>query len=109
MAKYRGRAVKLNKPFRTPGESKKFAVYVRDKKTDNDTLYLVKYADGTSEYVHLPSTFRLKKDYDENAKIDVQAQEIMQYKLPEIKMSEISTFCKFETQQIFGSINGNTY
>ena len=35
MAKYRGRAVKLNKPFRTPGECKKFAVYVRDKKTDN--------------------------------------------------------------------------
>tara|TARA_Y100000114_G_scaffold77684_1_gene71466 strand:+ start:304 stop:582 length:279 start_codon:yes stop_codon:yes gene_type:complete len=35
MAKYRGRAVKLNKPFRTPGERKKFAVYVRDKKTDN--------------------------------------------------------------------------
>ena len=35
MAKYRGKAVKLNKPFRTPGESKKFAVYVRDKKTDN--------------------------------------------------------------------------
>ena len=35
MAKYRGITVKLNKPFRTPGESKKFAVYVRDKKTDN--------------------------------------------------------------------------
>ena len=35
MAKYRGRAVKLNKPFRTPGESKKFAVYVKDKKTEN--------------------------------------------------------------------------
>ena len=35
MAKNRGRAVKLNKPFRTPGERKKFAVYVRDKKTDN--------------------------------------------------------------------------
>ena len=35
MAKYRGREVKLNKPFRTPGERKKFAVYVRDKKTDN--------------------------------------------------------------------------
>ena len=35
MAKYRGKAVKLNKPFRTPGESKKFAVYVRDRKTDN--------------------------------------------------------------------------
>ena len=35
MAKYRGKTVKLNKPFRTPGESKKFAVYVRDRKTDN--------------------------------------------------------------------------
>ena len=35
MAKYRGKTVKLNNPFRTPGESKKFAVYVRDKKTDN--------------------------------------------------------------------------
>ena len=35
MAKYRGKTVKLNKPFRTPGESKKFAVYVRDKKTNN--------------------------------------------------------------------------
>ena len=35
IAKYRGRSVKLNKPFRTPGERKKFAVYVRDKKTDN--------------------------------------------------------------------------
>ena len=35
MAKYRGRVVKLNKPFRTPGESKKFAVYVRDRKTQN--------------------------------------------------------------------------
>ena len=35
MAKFKGRSVTLNKPFRTPGESKKFAVYVRDKKTDN--------------------------------------------------------------------------
>ena len=35
MAKYRGSSGKLNKPFRTPNESKKFAVYVRDKKTDN--------------------------------------------------------------------------
>ena len=33
MAKYRGRTVKLNKPFRTPGKSKKFGVYVRNKRT----------------------------------------------------------------------------
>lgn len=32
MAKYRGKEVKLNKPFRTPGESKKFAVYVKNAK-----------------------------------------------------------------------------
>ena len=35
MAKYQGRTVKLGKPFRTPGQSKKFAVDVRDKKTKN--------------------------------------------------------------------------
>ena len=33
MAKFKGRSVKLNKPFRTPGRSKKFGVYVRNKKT----------------------------------------------------------------------------
>ncbi len=33
MAKYRGRKVTLNKPFRTPGGSKKSAVYVKNKKT----------------------------------------------------------------------------
>ena len=33
MAKYQGRTVKLNKPFRTPGASKKSAVYVRNQKT----------------------------------------------------------------------------
>ena len=31
-AVYRGRKVKLNKPFRTPGGPKKFAVYVKSKK-----------------------------------------------------------------------------
>lgn len=31
-AEYRGRKVKLNKPFRTPGGPKKFAVYVKSKK-----------------------------------------------------------------------------
>ena len=35
MAKYQGREVKLNKPFRTSGQSKKFAVYVKDRKTGN--------------------------------------------------------------------------
>tara|TARA_R100001163_G_C4902212_1_gene90313 strand:- start:162 stop:440 length:279 start_codon:yes stop_codon:yes gene_type:complete len=35
MAKYRGRTVKLNKPFRTPNQRKKFAVYVKNKLTGN--------------------------------------------------------------------------
>ena len=35
MAKYQGRTVKLNKPFRTSGERKKFGVYVRDRSTGN--------------------------------------------------------------------------
>jgi len=35
MAKYRGRTVKLNKPFRTPGQRKKFAVYVKNRLTGN--------------------------------------------------------------------------
>ena len=34
-AKYRGRNVKLNKPFRTPGGPKKFAVYVKNPKSGN--------------------------------------------------------------------------
>ena len=33
MAKYRGRTVKLNKPFRTPGQRKKFAVFVKNRST----------------------------------------------------------------------------
>ena len=33
MAKFKGRSVSLNKPFRTPGRSKKFGVYVRNKAT----------------------------------------------------------------------------
>ena len=35
MAKYQGKTVKLGKPFRTPGQSRKFAVFVRDRKTKN--------------------------------------------------------------------------
>jgi hypothetical protein len=33
MAKYKGREVSLNKPFRTPGASKKFGVYVKDNRS----------------------------------------------------------------------------
>ena len=33
MAKYKNRTVTLNKPFRTPGASKKSAVYVRNRNT----------------------------------------------------------------------------
>ena len=33
MARFKGRSVSLNKPFRTPGRSKKFGVYVRNKAT----------------------------------------------------------------------------
>ena len=33
MAKFKGRSATLNKPFRTPGRSKKFGVYVRNKAT----------------------------------------------------------------------------
>ena len=33
MAKYKGREVTLNKPFRTPSASKKFGVYVKDNKS----------------------------------------------------------------------------
>ena len=45
MAKYQGRTVKLGKPFRTPGQSKKFAVYVRDRK--NQRVKKVRFGDPT--------------------------------------------------------------
>jgi len=35
MAIYQGKKVKLQKPFRTSGERKKFAVYVKDRSTGN--------------------------------------------------------------------------
>ena len=35
MAIYQGKKVKLQKPFRTSGERKKFAVYVKNKSTGN--------------------------------------------------------------------------
>lgn len=45
MAEYQGRQVTLNKPFRTPGKSKKFAVYVRNQRTKN--VQIVRYGDPT--------------------------------------------------------------
>ena len=45
MAKYRGRTVTLNKPFRTSGERKKFGVYVKNKKTGN--VQVVRFGDPT--------------------------------------------------------------
>ena len=42
MAKYKGRTVKLNKPFRTPSGSKKFAVYVKNRKTNR--VQIVRFA-----------------------------------------------------------------
>lgn len=42
MAEYRGKKVALNKPFRTPGESKKFAVYV---KNDKGNVVKVRFGD----------------------------------------------------------------
>ena len=43
MAKFKGRSVKLNKPFRTPGKSKKFGVYVRNTKTNR--VQVVRFGD----------------------------------------------------------------
>ena len=41
MAEYQGKKVSLNKPFRTPGEKKKFAVYVKK----NDKVVKVRFGD----------------------------------------------------------------
>jgi|TARA_B100002019_G_C20874405_1_gene405588 hypothetical protein len=43
MAKFKGREVKLNKPFRTPGKSKKFGVYVKNKSTGR--VQVVRFGD----------------------------------------------------------------
>lgn len=40
-AKYQGKTVTLNKPIRTPGESKKFKVYVKD----GDKVKIVRFGD----------------------------------------------------------------
>ena len=57
MAKYQGRSVKLGKPFRTPGQSRKFAVFVRDRKTKN--VKKVRYGDpGMKIKSNIPSRKR---------------------------------------------------
>jgi len=43
MAKYKGRTVRLNKPFRTPGKSKKFGVYVKNKRSGR--VQVVRFGD----------------------------------------------------------------
>lgn len=44
-AEYQGREVELNKPFRAPGESRKFAVYVQD----GDKVKIVRFGDPDME------------------------------------------------------------
>ena len=43
MAKFRGRTVRLNKPFRTPNKSKKFGVYVKNKSSGR--VQVVRFGD----------------------------------------------------------------
>lgn len=45
-AEYQGRKVVLNSPFRTPGESKKFAVYTRN---DKGNVVKVRFGDPDME------------------------------------------------------------
>ena len=57
MAEYQGKKVSLNKPFRTPGQKKKFAVYVKK----NDKVIKVRFGDsGMSIKKNQPSR---KKSY----------------------------------------------
>ena len=57
MATYRGKKVKLNKPFRTTGGSKKFGVYVKNKKTGR--VQIVRFgAKGMSIKKNIPARQR---------------------------------------------------
>ena len=57
MATYRGKKVKLNKPFRTTGGSKKFGVYVRDNKSKR--VKIVRFAaKGMSIKKNIPARQR---------------------------------------------------
>ena len=57
MAKYKGRTVSLNKPFRTPSASKKFGVYVKDNKSGS--VKVVRFgAKGMSIKKNIPARQR---------------------------------------------------
>ena len=54
MAKYKGREVSLNKPFRTPSASKKFGVYVKDNRSNK--VKIVRFgAKGMSIKKNIPA------------------------------------------------------
>ena len=57
MVKYQGKEVELDKPFRTPNASKKFAVYVTHPSTGN--VVMVRFGDSDME---------IKRDDDERRK-----------------------------------------
>ena len=57
MATYKGKKVKLNKPFRTTGGSKKFGVYVKNRKTGR--VQIVRFgAKGMSIKKNIPARQR---------------------------------------------------
>ena len=57
MAKYQGRKVALNKPFRTPSASKKFGVYVKNNRTNK--IQIVRFgAKGMSIKKNIPARQR---------------------------------------------------
>ena len=57
MGIYKGKKVKLNKPFRTTGGSKKFGVYVKNKKTGR--VQIVRFgAKGMSIKKNIPARQR---------------------------------------------------
>jgi hypothetical protein len=57
MATYKGRKVKLNKPFRTTGGSKKFGVYVKNRSTGR--VQIVRFgAKGMSIKKNIPARQR---------------------------------------------------
>jgi hypothetical protein len=57
MAKYQGRKVALNKPFRTPSASKKFGVYVKNNLTNK--IQIVRFgAKGMSIKKNIPARQR---------------------------------------------------
>ena len=57
MAKFEGRSVTLNKPFRSPTGTKKFAVYVRNRRTNR--VQIVRFGfRGMSIKKNIPSRQR---------------------------------------------------